>query len=68
MKIRRYMVITGLLTAYAIFMTLFFGLDLLKEGHAVRFWITLGCETAVIILAFIFLRKRDNLRRKRQKK
>ena len=67
MKLKKYQFVTILLTAYALFMTLYFGLDLLKNGEQTRFWVTLGCETAVIILAFFALRKRDSLRAKRKK-
>ena len=67
MKIKRYQVITFMLATYALFMTFFFGLDLLKEGQAARFWITLGAEILVIILAFFFLKKRDLYREKRNR-
>lgn len=62
MKIKEYQFITCLLTIYALFMTLYFGLDLLRDGQALRFWITLTVETVVIILAFFALKKRDLLR------
>ncbi|MCH5230671.1 MAG: hypothetical protein J1F43_02630 [Muribaculaceae bacterium] len=65
MKIKKYQFITVLLALYAIFMTLYFGLDLLKSGQVLRFWLTLGCETVVIILAFFALRRRDRLRKER---
>lgn len=67
MKIKRYYITVGLLAAYAIFMTLFFGLNLLKEGQAARFWITLGAEAIVIVLAFFALRRREILRNQRKK-
>lgn len=66
MKIQKYQVVTALLIVYALFMTLYFGLDLLKSGQALRFWVTLGCETMVIILAFFALKKRDRLRAQRK--
>ena len=62
MRIKKYQFITCLIAIYALFMTLFFGLDLLREGHTVRFWVTLLTETIVIILAFFALRKRDEYR------
>lgn len=68
MKIKRYQIITFMLAAYAIFMTLYFGLDLLKEGHALRFWLTLSAEIIVITLAFFFLRRRDAIRKNINKK
>ena len=67
MKLQRYQIITFMLAAYALFMTFFFGLDLLKTGQELRFCVTLGCETIVIILAYIFLKKRDEMRKQRQK-
>ena len=66
MKIKKYQLVTFLLALYAIFMTLYFGLDLLKSGNIARFWITLGAEIIVIILAFFALRKRDRLREQRK--
>ena len=67
MKFQRYQVITFLLAAYGLFMTLFFGLDLLKSGQALRFWVTWGAEILVVTLAFFALRKRDRLRKEREK-
>lgn len=67
MKIKRYQLVIALLAAYAIFMTLYFGLDLLKEGQAVRFWLTLGGECLVLVLAFFAMRRRDALRNERNK-
>ena len=67
MKIQKYQFLTFLIAAYAIFMTLYFGVDLLRSGQTVRFWVTLIAETVVIILAFFALRKRDQLRKERKK-
>lgn len=67
MKIKKHQFITCLLALYALFMTLYFGLDLLREGQALRFWLTIGAETTVIILAFFALRRRDMLREQRNK-
>ncbi|MCH5232496.1 MAG: hypothetical protein J1E78_02580 [Muribaculaceae bacterium] len=67
MKIRKYQLVTCLLVIYAVFMTLYFGLDLLKSGEIARFWITLSAEIIVIILAYFALRKRDRLRKEREK-
>ena len=67
MKLQKHQVITFMLAAYALFMTFYFGLDLLKEGQSVRFWVTLGVEIIVIILAFFALRKRDRMRAQRRK-
>ncbi len=62
MKVKRYRLITSLLIIYALFMTLYFGIDLLKSGHALRFWLTVGGETLCIVLTFFALRRRDRLR------
>ena len=48
-------------------MTFYFGIDLIHNGQAVRFWITAGAEIIVIILAYFALKKRDFLREKRKK-
>ena len=67
MKLKKHQFITLLLIAYAFFMTFYFGLDLLKEGKAVRFWVTLTTEMTVIVLAFFALRRRDQYRQQRNK-
>ncbi len=66
MKLQRYKVVTALLTVYALFMTFHFGTDLLKTGHATRFYLTLAAETIVLILTFFALRRRDRLRQERK--
>ncbi len=65
---KRHILVTVLLTIYALFMTFYFGLDLLKSGHAFRFYATLIAEIVIITLTFFALRRRDRLRdqRKRQ--
>lgn len=67
MKPQRYKVITFLLLAYALFMTLYFGLDLLKSGHTARFWLTIAGEILCITLAFFALRSRDRYRQRHRK-
>lgn len=67
MKIKKHQILVLIIAAYAIFMTLYFGLDLLKEGHALRFWLTLISEIIVIILAYFALKKRDAYRAQRKK-
>lgn len=62
MKLKRYQIIITLVTIYALFMTLYFGLDLLKSGHATRFWLTVAAETICIVLAFFALRRREKFR------
>ena len=66
MKLKKYQILTFLIASYALFMTLYFGFDLLKEGKAIRFWVTLLSETIVIILAYFALKKRDYYREQRK--
>lgn len=63
-KIRRHQAITAILVVYALFMTIYFGRDLLIQGQHLRFYATLGTEIIVIIVTYIFLKKRDNNMRK----
>lgn len=56
----------ALLAVYFIFMTVYFGLDLLRSGEQLRFWSTVGAETAVLIALVFFLKKRDKLRKERE--
>lgn len=67
MKLQRYKVVTFLLLAYALFMTFYFGIDLLKSGHTTRFWLTVAGEIICIILAFFALRSRDRYRQQHRK-
>ena len=66
MKIQRYKFVTTLLVIYALFMTLYFGLDLLRSGQTLRFYATVAGEIVVIILTFFALRRRDRLRASRK--
>lgn len=68
MKFQRHTVVTTLLTIYAVFMTFYFGTDLLKQGQDMRFWITVVAETVVIILTYFALRRRDRIREEHKKK
>lgn len=63
---QRHIIVPILLTAYALFMTFYFGLDLLKAGHVFRFSATVVAEIIVIILTFFALRRRDRLRDQRR--
>lgn len=63
---KRHIIVPVLLTAYALFMTFYFGLDLLKSGHPFRFYATLIAEAVVIILTFFALRSRDRFREQRR--
>lgn len=63
---KRYILVPVLLSAYALFMTLYFGIDLLKSGHTLRFFLTLFAEIILIVLSYFALRKRDRLRNNRK--
>lgn len=67
MKLKKYQILTIVIALYAIFMTFFFGLDLLKEGQSIRFWVTLILETIVIFLTYFALKKKDFYRQQRKK-
>lgn len=58
MKIPRYKLIPSLLTVYALFMTLYFGLDLLRQGQSFRFFATVCAEAILIVLTYFALRRR----------
>ena len=62
MKRQRHIIVTTILAAYALFMTFYFGLDLLKSGQSLRFYLTVAAEIIVIILTFFALRRRDRIR------
>lgn len=66
MRKYKYIWLPAILFIYFIFMTLYFGLDLLKSGATTQFWLTLGAETVVLIALVFFLRKRERLRRERE--
>lgn len=67
MKIQRYKFVTALLVIYALFMTFYFGLDLLRSGQSLRFYATVAGEILVIILTFFALRHHDRIRANRNK-
>lgn len=66
MRKYKYIWLPAILFIYFIFMTIYFGLDLLKSGATTQFWLTLGAETVVLIALVFFLRKRERLRRERE--
>lgn len=55
-----------LLGGYFLFMTFYFGLDLLKAGEQMRFWLTAGAEVLILIALAFFLKKREKLRQERE--
>lgn len=66
MRKYKYIWLPALLGIYFIFMTVYFGLDLLRSGEYLRFYATIGAETAVLIALVFFLKKRDKLRNERE--
>lgn len=66
MRKYKYIWLPTLLFLYFLFMTFYFGLDLLRSGEYFRFWATVGAELIVIIALVFFLKKRDRLRKERE--
>lgn len=67
MRKYKYIWLPSLLAVYFLFMTFYFGIDLLRSGEHVRFWCTIGVELLVLIALVFFLKKRDRLRMEREK-
>ncbi len=67
MRKYKYIWLPSLLGVYFIFMTIYFGLDLLRSGETMRFWATIGAESAVLVALVFFLKKREKLRTEREK-
>lgn len=66
MRKYKYIWLPALLFVYFVFMTLYFGLDLLRSGAVAQFWLTLGGEVVVLTALVFFLKKRERLRRERE--
>lgn len=58
MRIPRYKLIPALLTVYALFMTFYFGTDLLSQGQELRFYGTVAAEAVLIVMTYFALRRR----------
>lgn len=67
MRKYKYIWLPTLLAVYFVFMTVYFGLDLLRSGETFRFWGTIAAEVIVLIALVIFLKKRERLRTEREK-
>ena len=67
MRKYKYIWLPALLAIYFAFMTVYFGLDLLRAGETLRFWGTIIAEMAVLIALVFFLKKREKLRTEREK-
>lgn len=66
MRKYKYIWLPALLGVYFMFMTFYFGLDLLQSGESTRFWCTVGAELLILIALVFFLKKREKLRRERE--
>ena len=67
MRKYKYIWLPTLLAIYFVFMTVYFGLDLLRSGENLRFWGTIAAEMIVLIALVIFLKKRERLRTERER-
>ncbi|MDE7410159.1 MAG: hypothetical protein K2N09_09080 [Muribaculaceae bacterium] len=67
MRKYKYIWLPVLLSVYFLFMTFYFGMDLLRQGETMRFWLTVGAELAVLVALVFFLKKREKLRTEREK-
>lgn len=67
MRKYKYIWLPALLAVYFLFMTFYFGMDLLRQGNTMRFWLTVGAELAVLTALVFFLKKREKLRAEREK-
>lgn len=67
MRKYKYIWLPTLLAIYFAFMTVYFGLDLLRSGEYLRFWGTIVAEMVVLIALVFFLKKREKLRNEREK-
>lgn len=55
-----------MLGVYFLFMTFYFGVDLLRAGENMRFWGTVAAELLVLLALVFFLRRKERLRRERE--
>ena len=67
MRKYKYIWLPALLAVYFLGMTFYFGLDLLRQGEATRFWLTVGAELVVLTALVFFLKKREKLRMERER-
>lgn len=67
MRKYKYIWLPALLAVYFLCMTFYFGMDLLRQGETMRFWLTVGAELTVLTALVFFLKKREKLRAEREK-
>lgn len=65
MKSKRYIVVPLVLLTYAVFMSVYFGLEMLREGQTLKFTIICCAEALVLVLLSLSIRKRDRLKAER---
>ncbi len=63
---KKYIWLPAVLTVYFLFMTFRFGIRLLEHGESLKFWLTAGSETAVIIALYFVLKRRQEYRERRE--
>ena len=63
---KKYIWLPAALTIYFLFMTFRFGVRLLEQGESLKFWLTAGSETAVIIALYFVLKRRQEYRERRE--
>ena len=66
MRKYKYIWVPALLGIHFLFMTFYFGLDLLRAGETTRFWGTVCAELVILTALSFFMRKRERLRRERE--
>lgn len=66
MRKYKYIWLPALLGVYFLFMTFYFGIDLLRAGENMRFWGTVAAELLVLLALVFFLRRKERLRRERE--
>lgn len=66
MRKYKYIWVPCLLGVYFLFMTIYFGLDLLRAGDNVRFWSTVSAELIVLLALSFFMKKKEKLRKERE--
>ena len=66
MRKYRYIWLPALIAVYFLFMTFYYGLDLLREGASTQFWCTVAAELVILAALAFFLKKREKLRHERE--
>lgn len=66
MRKYRYIWLPAVIAIYFLFMTFYFGLDLLRAGASTQFWSTVAAEIVILTALVFFLKRREKLRRERE--